>query len=119
MRTLELDAAATVGDTVYIGGRGWRVSEIVWPDNWPAPSTLEPIETEILDAMAPYGFRLRSTVAGPATVYRGGAVYHGAATLETTGRAIVRRNGGTWLRCRIELWNMETAKTLRGLVRVD
>lgn len=119
MQTIELDATATVGDTVYIAGRGWRVSNVVWPDSWQAPSTLEPIETELLDAMAPHGFRLRSTLAGPATVYHGGAVYHGAATLETTGRAIVRRNGGTWLRCRIELFNGETSSTLRGLVRVD
>jgi len=119
MQTIELDATATVGDTVYIAGRGWRVSNVVWPDSWQAPSALEPIETELLDAMAPHGFRLRSTLAGPESVYYRGIVYAGAASLETTGRAIVRRNGGTWLRCRIELFNGETSSTLRGLVRVD
>jgi hypothetical protein len=119
MRTIELDQAATVGDTVYLDGRGWTVSDSVYFDGWNDCGRLEPVEPELLDSLAPYSFRLRSNIRGSATAYVRGVVYSGAARLETTGRAIVKRNGAHWLRCRVELWNMETVETLRGLVRLD
>jgi hypothetical protein len=115
MHTLELDATATVGDTVYLAGRTWTISETVWPDGWRLWIDLSPIETDLLDAMAPYAFRLPSRQLAPASIYPRG-IFHGAARLETTGRAIVRKNGAAWLRCRIELWNGETTQRLRGLV---
>ena len=119
METIQLDQSATVGDTVYLAGRGWTVSDTVYLDGWKDCGRLEAVEPEVLDSLAPYAFRLRSNCRGPATVYRGGVVFHGAARLETTGRAVVRKNGAAWLRCRVELWNLETVETLRGLVRLD
>lgn len=119
MRTIELDKSATVGDTVYLDGRGWTVSDTVYLDGWKDCGRLEPIEPELLDSLAPYAFRLRSNLAGSPAAYRRGAVYSGAARLETTGRKIVRRNFAVWLRCRVEVWDMETTHTLRGLVRLD
>jgi hypothetical protein len=119
MRTIELDQSATVGDTVYLDGRGWTVSDTVYLDGWKDCGRLEAIEPDLLDCLAPYAFRLRSNLAGFPAVYHRGAVYAGAARLETTGRAIVKKNGARWLHCRLELWDMETTKTLRGLVRLD
>ena len=115
METIELDSTATVGDTVYIAGRTWTVSETVWLENWQLWIDLAPIELDLLDAMAPYAFRLPSRQSAPRGVYPRG-IFHGAVRLETTGRAIVRKNGAAWLRCRLELWNGETTQTLRGLV---
>lgn len=119
MRTLELDQSATVGDTVYLDGCGWTVSDTVYLDGWNDCGRLESIEPELLDSLAPYAFRLRSNLRGSPAAYHRGAVYAGAARLETTGRAIVKKNGARWLRCRLELWDTETTKTLRGLVRLD
>lgn len=115
METIQLDRAATVGDTVEIGGRFWTVSETVWPEHWSLWAELAPVEPETAAELAPYAFRLPSRQSAPATVYPRG-VFHGAAMLETTGRAVVKKNGTAWLRCRIELWNGETRETLRGLV---
>jgi hypothetical protein len=76
---------------------------------------LSPIETDLLDAMAPYAFLLPSRQLAPVSIYPRG-IFHGAVRLETTGRAVVKKNGAAWLRCRLELWDGETTKTLRGLV---
>lgn len=119
MRTIELDQSATVGDTVYLDGRSWTISDTVYLDGWKDCGRLEPMEPELLDSLAPYAFRLRSNLAGSPAAYHRGAVYAGAARLETTGRRLVRRNGAVWLRCAVEIWDMETTRTLRGLVRLD
>jgi hypothetical protein len=119
MHTLELDATATIGDTVYLAGRTWTVSDTVYLEGWNDCGSLEPVEPELLDSLEPYAFRLRSNLRGSPAAYVRGVVYCGAARLETTGRKIVRRNFAVWLRCRVEVWDMETTHTLRGLVRLD
>ena len=119
MRTIELDQSATVGDTVYLDGCGWTVSQVVWLEQWQEPTTLEPVEPELRDTFCPRDWWLYSNREAPRTVYPSGRPRYGAARLETTGRAIVKKNGARWLRCRLELWDMETTKTLRGLVRLD
>lgn len=119
METIQLDQCATVGDSVYVSGRYWTVSDTVYFDGWNDCGQLEAVEPELLDALSPYAFRLRSNCRGPESIYRGGVAFHGAARLRTTGRATVRRNGARWLRCCVELWDGETVKLLRGLVRLD
>lgn len=118
--TIDLAPYASPGDRVNTNRGGFTVSHAIWPNEWPQPTTLEPIPLELLDALAPADFYLPSNQRGPESVYPGGRVYAGACRVQTNGAAVVRKNGGDWLRCRIELWDGEGArKMIYGLVRID
>lgn len=119
--TVDLTQSAAPGDRVHTTRGAFKVSRTVWPDNWPQPVTVEPLDDFLIDTFAPAEYLLPSNLRGPESVFLGGRVYHGPCVVRTTGRAPVRRNAGDWLRAEIEYHDEERSewRTLRGLVRID